>query len=77
MLKCVPSREPESLARAVSQALQAGQVSHVTDILHSDLSDMVQATVTKLPAEAVLPLLAVIETNFQNGNILLPQSMCF
>merc|ERR1712062_824911 len=55
ILPIIENREPESLARVVSQALQAGHVSHVT--------------VTKLPAEAVLPLLAVIETNFQNGKV--------
>ena len=33
----------------------------------SEDSDLVQTTVSKLPAESVLPLLAMIESNFQNG----------
>jgi len=68
--KHVPCSDPDSLARSLSQALQAGRVSDVSSILNtSEDSDLVQTTVSKLPAESVLPLLAMIESNFQNGRV--------
>ena len=65
----VDSGDPESVARAVCQALQAGQVSLVDKIVStSSLSqDLIQKTVALLPAESVLPLLAVIQSKFEKG----------
>jgi len=62
------SSDPDTLANSLSQALQGGKVSLVTNILSSS-SDIIQTTVSKLPAESVLPLLAVIQSNFQNGSV--------
>ena len=62
------SEDPDSLARSVSQALQAGQVTVVANIVTSFVSeDIIQGTVALLPAESVLPLLAVIQSKFENG----------
>jgi len=67
----VDSGDPESVARTVCQALQAGQVSLVAKIVStSSLSqDFIQKTVALLPAESVLPLLAVIQSKFEKGKI--------
>ena len=62
------SEDPDSLARSVSQALQAGQVTVVANIVTNSFSeDIIQGTVALLPAESVLPLLAVIQSKFENG----------
>ena len=65
----VESGDPESVTRTVCQALQAGQVSLVAKIVStSSLSqDFIQKTVALLPAESVLPLLAVIQSKFEKG----------
>jgi len=67
----VDSGDPESVARTVCQALQAGQASLVAKIVStSSLSqDFIQKTVALLPAESVLPLLAVIQSKFEKGKI--------
>ena len=64
------SGDPESVARAVCQALQGGQASLVANIVStSSLSqDFIQKTVALLPAESVLPLLAVIQSKLEKGN---------
>ena len=64
----MPSGDPESLARTVSQALQSSQVKEVANIVSSSGSqEIIQATVALLPAESVLPLLAVIQSQFEKG----------
>merc|ERR1719278_2170589 len=51
------------------QALQAGQVSLVAEVVSSSSlsQDTRQKTVALLPAESVLPLLAVIQSQFEKG----------
>jgi len=65
----VDSGDPESVARSVCQALQSGQVSLVGKIVSTSSfsQDIIQKTVTLLPAESVLPLLAVLQSKFENG----------
>ena len=71
----MPSGDPESLARTVSQALQSSQVKEVANIVSSSGSqEIIQATVALLPAESVLPLLAVIQSQFENGKSIRPLS---
>ena len=74
----MPSGDPESLARTVSQALQASQVKEVANIVSSSGSqEIIQATVALLPAESVLPLLAVIQSQFEKGKNITPLSLLY
>jgi len=68
--KPVISSDPDILTKSLSQALQAGNVSLVTNIISSSAdSDIINTTVSKLPAESVLPLLAFMQNKFQNGSV--------
>ena len=60
----------------MSQALQSSQVKEVANIVSSSGSqEIIQATVALLPAESVLPLLAVIQSQFEKGRNIRPLSL--
>ena len=73
------SEDPESVAKAMCRALQAGQLSLVAEMVSSSSlsQDTRQKTVALLPAESVLPLLAVIQSKFENGKISHPLSLLY